>query len=75
MTRRARLPHSPHHISIYNEDWDFLMEMFGPNGLHPMGVTEIIREAIHRQVGNYRAKYRKGLDASQVAPEPEEPTE
>jgi hypothetical protein len=64
MPRRSRLPHSPHHLSIYDEDWEFLLELFGPNGVTPTGVSEVIREIVHRKVGAYRAQYRGRLDAS-----------
>lgn len=78
MSRRGRLPQSPHHINLYDQDWDFLQSMLGPNapplpgGKRPPGVNEFIKELVHKKVNELRARYYGGLDSQQgPAPVPD----
>jgi hypothetical protein len=50
MSRKGKLPQSPHHLLIYDEDWDFLSELFGKNSSRPVGVSYVIREIVHQTV-------------------------
>jgi hypothetical protein len=50
MSRKGKLPQSPHHLLIYDEDWDFLSELFGKNSSRPIGVSYVIREIVHQKV-------------------------
>lgn len=62
MVRKAPRPQSPHHVMIYDEDWDWLVQVYGPRGLQPIGVSTVIRETIHQKVGAMRAKQAQRLD-------------
>lgn len=68
MPRRTRLPHASHHVSVYDCDWELLMQMFGKQGRHPVGVSELIREIIHEKCGHFRAQYQGARDASRGRP-------
>ena len=63
MTRKAILPQSPHHILIYDEDWEYLLSRFGPGGLRPVGVSQIIRAIIHQKIAALRAAEHDAADA------------
>jgi len=52
--RKARLPQSPRHILVFDEDWEYLESRFGINGIKPLGVSNVIRALIHQRVVNWR---------------------
>ena len=54
MSRKARLPQSPRHVLIYNEDWEYLETRFGPQGIKPVGVSNVVRALIHQKVTTWR---------------------
>ena len=54
MSKKSLLPQSPRHFLIYDEDWDYLETRFGQSGLHPVGVSNVIRALIHREVLKWR---------------------
>jgi hypothetical protein len=47
MTRKALLPQRPRHILVYDEDWDFLRDAYGPGSAKPVGISPAIRTIIH----------------------------
>lgn len=61
MSRRARLPQSRRHIFVFDEDWDFLLDAYGPGTESRLGTSGAIREIIHAKVLVMRA----GLEAEQ----------
>jgi hypothetical protein len=63
------MPHSPHHVSIYDDDWRLLQAQFGKDGVAPMGVSEAIREIVNRKCNEYRAMSRRRLDQHQEEPQ------
>lgn len=54
MSLKARLPQSPRHILVYNDDWEYLETRFGYRGLKPVGVSNVIRALIHKRVLEWR---------------------
>lgn len=62
MSRRTELTCIKKTLLLYEEDWQFLSEHYGAEGLHSIGVTPIIREIIHRKVGELRDKMQQKLD-------------
>lgn len=64
MSRKARLPQSPHHVMIYDEDWEFLRATLGPGGLHKeLGIGEFVRELVHRRVAELRQRMTNAVDS------------
>lgn len=63
MSKKSRLPQSRHHILVYDEDWEFLMQNYGP-GSHnsQLGVSGAIRAVIHQRVLGMKAKANRELD-------------
>lgn len=62
MSKKSVLPQSPRHILVYDEDWDFLMQHYGPGSAKPLGVSRSIREIIHQRVLGLKAKQVNALD-------------
>lgn len=54
--KRFDLPSTPRHILIYDEDWSFLQEKFGPNSASRYGTGPAIRDYIHKRVLELKAK-------------------
>lgn len=63
MSKKSRLPHSPRHIYLYDEDWEFLETRFGPTGFKPVGVSRVIKELIHNQVLVWREAENRATTA------------
>lgn len=55
MSKRSLLPQSPHHVLIYDEDWEFLTQAYGKNGAKPIGVSPAIRQMVHAFCKRLRA--------------------
>lgn len=64
MSRKSVLPQSPHHILVYDEDWEFLKQVYGPQGENPIGISPAIRALIHTFVNRLKARTEQVLDAS-----------
>lgn len=62
MPRKSLLPQSSHHVMIFDEDWEFLQQLYGPRGLKPLGVSQVIQTIVHRKVNELRARYHAELD-------------
>lgn len=71
MSKRSRLPQFPRHILIYNEDWEYLETRFGPAGIKPVGVSNVIRALIHKQVLAWREAENAVADAAARAKQQE----
>lgn len=73
MSKKSRLPQSPRHILVYDEDWKFIHSLCGPNGARAdIGVGNFIRELIHSKVSELRAKYHGLLDTGEATNETKE---
>lgn len=62
MSRKVHLPQSRHHILVYDEDWEFLTENYGPLSPSQAGVSAIIRLIIHQRVEGLKAKATAEFD-------------
>ena len=62
MSRRSVLPQGRRHIWVYDEDWEFLTEHFGPDSPSKMGVGPSIRNIVHIYVKRLRAKQQELID-------------
>lgn len=63
MSKKALLPQSPHHILLYNEDWEFLAQAFGPGSAAArIGISGAIRHVVHQRVLAMKAKANGELD-------------
>jgi hypothetical protein len=57
MPRKVRLPQSPHHVMIYDEDWVYLEGLFGRhNGPQAVGTSAAIRRMVHSWCQRMRAR-------------------
>jgi len=66
MSKKSRLPQSRRHILVYDEDWQFIHSLCGPDGARAdIGVGNFIRELVHSKVSELRAKYNSLLDGDQ----------
>lgn len=62
MSKRKRLPASPRHILIYDEDWEFLSKHFGRHTSRPLGAGPVICEIIHSRVNALKQKLIETLE-------------
>lgn len=62
MSKRNSLPQSRRHIFVYDEDWDFLVENYGPGAEKAMGVSTAIRTIIHAKVLGLKALANQRYD-------------
>lgn len=56
MPRKSDLPKSRHHVMLFDEDWDFLEQNYGPNSQSGIGVSAAIAAIVHAKVRALRAK-------------------
>lgn len=66
MTRKALLPQNRRHVMIYDEDWEFINDHYGPRGPNPVGISAAIKTILHSHISKLRAK------ADQIARSPEQ---
>lgn len=62
MSKKSLLPQKPRHILVYDEDWEFLDQHYGPGSAKPLGISRAIREIIHQRVLGLKAKQVSALD-------------
>ena len=68
MTKRAERPASRHNILIFDEDWEFLKNLYAVEGPVPLGPVRAVREIVHKYVKKMRESVRQELDASKTPP-------
>lgn len=71
MSKRAERPQSRRHILVFDEDWEYLDKLYGPQGLKRIGVGPAIRQIIHAKVKALKAR-EIGMRDSRQASEEEE---
>lgn len=59
MSRKARLPQSRRHIFVYDEDWEWIVENYGPGSESRIGISGAIREILHAKVVYEKAKFER----------------
>lgn len=65
MNRPLPKPARDRHLAIYDEDWEFITQMWGkPDGLRPVGAANVIRAIVHRAVREFRVQYAAKLGAA-----------
>jgi hypothetical protein len=64
MTRRSERPHTPRHINIFDDDWEFLLTFYGPGSASRMGASNAVRTIISHHVARIRAKIEEDADAA-----------
>lgn len=62
MSKRSELPQSRRHVLIFDEDWAFLIEHYGPSSPSPIGVGVAVRKIIHAKVGALRVMHAELMD-------------
>ncbi len=63
MSRKSRLPQGRHHVMLYTEDWEFLVQSYGPGSAHPeVGPSGALKEILHQRVQGMKAKINGELD-------------
>lgn len=62
--RKAARPHTPRHIPIFDEDWEFLDKMYGPGSASKLGIGPTIRQVVHIFVTAQRAKEQEAVEAT-----------
>jgi len=51
MTKRGELPQSNRHVMIYDQDWEFLTEMYGPRGINrSVSISEVVKKIVHQKI-------------------------
>lgn len=64
MTRRSAKPQSPHHILVFNEDWELLLTAYGPGSPKNLGVGKACQQIINRFCNQLRERTNEALSAS-----------
>jgi hypothetical protein len=64
MSKKAKLPQTPRHVLIFDEDWEYLETRFGPAGLKPVGVSNVIRALIHQRILHWREAENKAANTA-----------
>lgn len=59
MPRKAMLPQTRRHIFVYDEDWDWIVENYGPGSETGLGISGAIRAIIHAKVAYEKAKFER----------------
>lgn len=72
MSKQSPLPQSRHHVLIFDEDWNWLDDNYGPNSPSRMGVGVAIRKIVHYHVKQIRQKAQEAADAREQVPSEEE---
>lgn len=62
MSKRSILPQTRRHIWLYDEDWEFMLQMWGRDSPSRVGVSVAIRELIHRRIGQIKQSQVDELD-------------
>jgi hypothetical protein len=62
MVRRAELPTSRRHVHLYDEDWEFLQQNYGPQSGSQVSVSEVIRAIVHKKVLALKAAASQAYD-------------
>lgn len=69
MSRKALLPQRARHVLIYDEDWDWLQQVYGrQGGAKPIGTSVAIRTILHAYVKRARATEVEVLDSEGEEP-------
>lgn len=69
MSKKAQFPQSPHHILVFDEDWEYLQRTYGAESGNRLGVSPIIRQIIHAYVQRLRARTESAMsEIPQEAP-------
>jgi hypothetical protein len=64
MSKKSLLPQKPRHILVYDEDWEFIYENYGPYSESRRGTSSTIRDIIHIFVRRLKAKATDLQDAA-----------
>lgn len=62
MVRPVIKPQSPHHIYIFDEDWQWIEEHYGPKSESKIGISQFIRSLVHKFVSNMRDREVTEID-------------
>jgi len=62
MTKRPEQPLVRKHVMLFEEDWEFLSENYGPGGAKPIGVSDAIRKIVHAKVNGLKARATAAFD-------------
>lgn len=73
MSKRSTIPQSRHHVSIFDEDWDWLQRAFGPGSQSELGVGRAIRTVVHSYVKRLRLQEQEAVDKALSNLKSEEP--
>jgi hypothetical protein len=47
---------------VFDEDWEYLEQVYGPGSDRPLGIGPAIRQVIHAYVTRLQAQTQKALD-------------
>jgi hypothetical protein len=72
MPKRGIRPQTSRHVFIYDEDWEFLQNLYGRGSRNPVGVSRVVQELIHQKVKGLRQAVANKLDQGGSAPSTEE---
>ncbi len=71
MSRRPEIPQSRRHVIIFDEDWDFLLDHYGPHSDSRHSAGWAIRQLVHKGVLQLRASAQALADQRPAAAEEE----
>ncbi len=62
MVKKIELPSTPRHVRIFDEDWLWLMQNYGPGTPGEVGVSNAVRKIVHAKVQAMRGQVNSKLD-------------
>lgn len=63
MSKKSPLPHSRHHLFLYDEDWEFLQANYGPGSInHKVGVSGAVKTVVHAFVKRLKARSAEAFE-------------
>jgi hypothetical protein len=62
VSKKSELPQSRRHIMIFDEDWEFIDQYYGPRSDSRLGTGTAIRNLIHRAVVHLKSEAQRLAD-------------
>jgi hypothetical protein len=66
MSKRTEKPTVARHLKLYEEDWLFLCEHYGPDSPTKYGPGAVVRELLHARIKAIKATMTRAVEHSQV---------
>lgn len=65
MSRKTAIPQRPHHVPVYNEDWEFLETYCSAKADTKLSPGVVIREMVHKRIMGLREQMNQEVDRAE----------